>query len=167
MAYPLIALRLVKRYWKPAAVLIALLLIWLHGNQHGTQHERSKWELLTAKQSAQSARALAKAEAEARTQEQKWAAAFDVAATIQHEEMKNVQAHRDRLLSAIAAGRLRLPACPDKVPATPADSGESQAGAEGGQFAMAGEELVARLATCDEVTLERNQAVALLKAERR
>lgn len=165
MAYPLMALRLVKRYWKPAAVLIALLLIWLHGNQHGTQQERSKWELLTAKQSAQAARALAKAEAEARTQEQKWAAAFDVSAQIQHEELKNVQAHRDRLLSDIRAGRLRLKACPDQVPATSAHPGEPKAGAEGGQSAMVGE-LANRLAVCDEVTLERNQAVELLRAER-
>lgn len=155
-----------QRHWKPAAVLI-LLLIWTIGvHNDGAERERSKWELITARDAAKSAKALAKAEAEARQQEQKWAAAFDVAATIQHEEMKNVAAHRDRLLADLRAGRLRFQACPAQVPQAAADSSQPESRAEGGQPGMVGEELVARLAVCDEVTLERNQAVRLLEAER-
>ena len=161
-------IELIRRFWKPAAVLLLLLVTWLHGHHAGDVSRDREWSARWHQHIAEDMEQVAKAEAAARDQEAKWAAAFDVSAQIQHEELTNVQKHRDRLLADLRAGRLRLQACPAaQVPGPAADSGESQAGAEGGQPGLVGEELVARLATCDEVTLERNQAVELLRAERR
>ena len=160
-------IELLRRFWKPAAVLLLLLVTWLHGHHTGDVSRDREWSARWHQHIAEDATYAAAAATAARDQEQKWAAAFDVSAKIQHEELTNVQKHRDRLLADLRAGRLRLQACPAaQVSDAPADSGESQAGAEGGQPGLAGE-LVNRLATCDEVTLERNQAVELLRAERR
>jgi hypothetical protein len=154
------------KYWKPLAVLILLIAVWMHGHNSGSEHMDAKWQAIFSKQQLQAANARLAASEAARDQEQKWAAAFDAAASISHEEMKNVQAHRDRLLADLRSGRVRLQACPAaKVPAVAADSGKSPESSDSGQSAMAGE-LVNRLAVCDEVTLERNQAVELLRAER-
>lgn len=148
---------------KSAAGLVLVLLACLTTHKCTADHYKLKME----RKERVAAEQVAKYEAAARDQEQKWAAAFDAAASISHEEMKNVQAHRDRLLADLRSGRLRLQARPAaQVPDAAADSGESQAGAEGGQPGLVGEELVARLAVCDEVTLERNHAVELLKIDR-
>lgn len=155
------------KYWKPLAVVLLLILWTALVHNDGVAREDARWSARWHQHIADDMEQVAKYEAAARDQEQKWAAAFDAAASISHEEMTNVQKHRDRLLSDLRTGRLRLQACPAaQVPDAPADSGQSVAGQEAGQPGLAGEELVARLATCDEVTLERNQAVELLRAER-
>ena len=163
----LATIELLRRFWKPAAVLLLLLVTWLHGHHTGDVSRDREWSARWHQHIAEDMEQVAKAEAAARDQEAKWAAAFDVSAKIQHEELTNVQKHRDRLLADLRAGRLRLQACPAaRLPEAAADSGQPAAREEGGQPAMAGE-LVNRLAVCDEVTLERNQAVELLKAERK
>ena len=160
-------IELIRRFWKPAAVLLLLLVTWLHGHHTGDVSRDREWSARWHQHIAEDMEQVAKAEAAARDQEQKWAAAFDAAASISHEEMKNVQAHRDRLLADLRSGRVRLQACPAaRLPEAPADSGQSPESSNSGQPAMAGE-LVNRLAVCDEVTLERNQAVRLLESERR
>lgn len=160
-------IELIRRFWKPLAVLLLLLVTWLHGHHAGDVSRDREWSARWHKHIEEDMEQAAKYEAAARDQEAKWAAAFDAAASISHEEMKNVQAHRDRLLADLRAGRLRLQACPTAcLPDAPADSGQPSTAETGGQPAMAGE-LVNRLAVCDEVVLERNQAVDLLKAERK
>lgn len=153
-----VALALLRKYWKPLAVLIALLLIWLHGDRHGTQQERTKWELLTARQSATAARAIAKAESDARRQEQEWAAAMDATASLLIEENRNVAAHRDRLLAAARAGRLRLPSCPASMPEAPAGSAGRDASSGGGIPGAAGvaftEFLIAEAARADQIAAQ-------------
>lgn len=157
---------LLLKYWKPAAVLLLLLLLSNCCYQKGAEHERAKWELLTARQTAAAAIASQRSTEAARKQEADWAAAFDAAATISNEELTHVQAHRDRLLSQLRTVRVPVIPAGSGVPEAPADSGQPQTAPESGQPGLAGEELVGRLATCDEVTLERNQAVRLLEAER-
>lgn len=154
------------KYWKPAAVLLLLLVLSTCCYKAGSDATDAKWSARWHQHVAEDATLVAKAATEAREQEAQWAAAFDVTAQIQQEELTNVQKHRDRLLADLRAGRLRLPsACPARLPEAAADSGESPESSDSGQPAMAGE-LVNRLAVCDEVTLERNQAVELLRAER-
>lgn len=156
------------KYWRPLAVLVLLLVVYLTGDHNGDARRDREWSARWHQHVAEDMEQVAKAEAAARDQEQKWVAAFDAAAAISHKELANVHSHRDRLLADLRSGRLRLQACAaSQVPGPAADSGESQAGAEGGQPGLVGEELVARLAICDEVTIERNQAVELLRAERR
>lgn len=159
-------LAFLRAYWRPLAVLIVPLLFWLHGHSTGADNMDVKWQAIFSKQQLQAANARVAATEAARKQEADWVAAFDAAATIQHEEMTNVAAHRDRLLADLRAGRLSFKPARCGVPEAPADSGQPQAAPDAGQPGLAGEELVSRLATCDEVTLERNQAVRLLEAER-
>lgn len=164
MPYPLTALRLVKLYWKPAAVLIALLLIWLHGDRHGTQQERAKWELVTTRDAAKAARIAVQAERQARDQEQKWASAMDATAAALIQEKTDVEAHRDRLLAAARSGGLRVPSACPRLPeaASGSPSGDATAGwqipgAAGEPFAefLIGEaaradQIAAQLAACQE-----------------
>lgn len=155
------------KHWKAIAAVLLFILWTVFVHNDGAAREDAKWSARWHQHIAEDMEQAAKYEAAARDQEQKWAAAFDAAASISHEEMKNVQAHRDRLLADLRSGRLRLQACPAaQVSEAPADPGQLATAETGGQPAMAGE-LVNRLAVCDEVTLERNQAVELLKAERK
>jgi hypothetical protein len=110
---------------------------------------------------------VAKYEAAARDQEQKWAAAFVAAASISHEEMKDVQAHRDRLLADLRAGRLSLKPARCGVPQAPADPGQPQESQDSGQPGLVGEAITNRFAVCDEVVNERNQCVGLMDMERK
>lgn len=153
----------VRRYWKEAAMLLLLLLAYLKGG-HDTD---AKWQARWLARDRSDAVAAQKATDAARKQEADWVAAFDVAATISNEEIKNVQAHRDRLLADIRAGRLSFKPAGCPVPQAPADPGQPQAAPERGQPGLAGEELVHRFAVCDEVVIERNQCVGLLSAERK
>ena len=148
---------------KSAAGLVLVLLACLTTHKCTADHYKLKME----RKERVAAEQVAKYEAAARDQEQKWAAAFDVTAHVYQEKLTDAQKNRDRIMRDVAAGRLRLPAaCPAaQVPAVAADSGQPVAGAEGGQPAMVGE-LVNRLAVCDEVTIERNHAVELLKIDR-
>ena len=167
MVATMATIELLRRFWKPAAVLLLLLVTWLHGHHTGDTSSDREWSSRWHQHIAEDMEQVAKYEAAARDQEQKWAAAFDVSAQIQHEELTNAQKHRDRLLADLRAGRLRLQACPAaQVSDAPADSGKPSTAETGGQPAMVGE-LVNRIAVCDEVVLERNQAVELLRAERR
>ena len=154
-----------RRYWRGAAVLVILLVTWLHGHHTGDTARDREWSARWHQHVAEDATLAAKAEAAARHQEQQWAALYDAHTAQLIEENRNVAAHRDRLLSAARAGRLRLPTCPAGVPEAAAGSAPTESGAEGGQSAMVGE-LVNRLAVCDEVTLERNMAVELLRKGR-
>ena len=77
-------------YWRPIAVLILLLTVWLHGHHSGASGERAKWELIAAKQMSVQAQAMFKNSEHARKVEQDWSAAFDAAATISHEELSHV-----------------------------------------------------------------------------
>lgn len=147
-------------------MLLALLLIWLHGDHHGTAKERAKWELFVAQQAAAQAKAHQQAEAKARKQEADWAAAFDVINTIQQESLADAISRRDRIIAGLRAGRLSFRPC-SGVPEATAHPGEPEAAPDAGQSGLVGEAITARLAVCDEVTLERNQAVRLLEAERR
>lgn len=156
------------RLAKWGGLLLAVVAIWMHGHHYGVESTTQRYEYARAQDAKAASDALREAEAAARVHEQETLAAWSAAADIQHEELTHVQAHRDRLLADIRAGRLRLPsACPAHLPEAPADSATAQDGAESGQPGLAGEELVARLSTCDEVTVERNLAVELLKSERR
>lgn len=159
----LIAIQLVKRYWKVAAMLLLLLVAYMKG----AGDKDAAWEARWLSRDKAEAVAALKATNVAREQEQKWAAAFDAAAAISHEEMTNVQNHRDRLLADLRSGRVSFKPARCPVPEAAADSGQPAQGEEGRQPGLAGEELVSRLAACDEVTVERNLAVELLKSERR
>lgn len=161
-------IELLRRFWKPLAVLLLLLATWLHGHYYGVESTTQRYEYARAQDAKYAAERLAQAEADAREQEQKWSAAFDAAATIQHEELANVTAHRDRLLSQLRTVRVPVqPAGPAHLPEAPADSGQPQAAPDAGQPGLAGEELVGRLAVCDEVVNERNLLLELMQAERK
>lgn len=152
-----------RRYWRPLAVLLLLLAVWLHGDHHGDTRRDREWSARWHQHVAEDSQQVAASSEAARVREQETLAAWSAANDIQHQELTHVQAHRDRLLADLRAGRLRLPsACPAQVPAAAADPGQPQGAEEGGQSAMAGE-LVNRLAVCDEVASERNQAVRLLE----
>lgn len=165
MTDPLTAIGLVKRYWKPAAVLILLMLLSTCCYQKGAEHERNKWQVKLSAMKEQLAYNQAQAEAKARKQEADWSAAFDVISTIQQESLADAISRRDRIIAGLRAGRLSFRPC-SGVPEAPAHPGEPEAAPDAGQSGMVGEAITARLAVCDEVTLERNQAVRLLEAER-
>lgn len=151
------------KYWKPAAVLILLLIMSSCCYKAGSDATDARWSARWHQHVAEDATQVAESETAARVREQETLAAWAVANDIQHEELTNVQNHRDRLLADIRAGRLRLPTCPRSLPEAAADTGEPEAGAEGGFSGEFGEWLVSRAAVCDEVTTERNQAVRLLE----
>lgn len=162
----MIALDLLRRYWKPAAVLTILILVWLHGHKSGADNMDAKWQAIFSKQQLQAAQARVKASEAARKQEVDWSAAFDIINTIQQESLADAISRRDRIIAGLRAGRLSFRPC-SGVPEAPAHPGEPEAAPESGQSGVVGEAITARLAVCDEVTLERNQAVSLLEAERR
>lgn len=154
------------KYWKPLAVLILLMMVWLHGDHNGAERVDSRWQLVSAKAASKAARNALAAERKARKQEQEWVAAFDLSATLHQETLRDSNARRDRIIAGLRAGRLRLSTCPG-LPEAAAHPGEPEAAETGGQSGVVGEAITGRLAVCDEVTLERNQAVRLLEAERR
>lgn len=161
----LTAIDLLRRFWKPAAALLLLLVVYLTGDHNGDTRRDREWSARWHQHIAEDSQQVAASEAAARVREQETLAAWSVANDIQHKELTDVQAHRDRLLDDLRAGRLLWPGkCPAVLPQAPADTGEPEAGAEGRQPGLAGEELIARLAVCDEVVSERNQAVRLLEA---
>jgi hypothetical protein len=162
------AIALIRAYWKPLAVFLLLLMTWLHGHHTGDTGRDAVWSARWHKHVAEDATLAAAAATAAREQEHKWAAAYDLAVTIEHEETTRVRTQADRIIAGLRAGTHRLsiaPACPG-MPEAAADTPAATAGAEGGQPGLAGEELVQRLAVCDEVTLERNMAVSLMRADR-
>lgn len=159
-------LAFLRTYWRPLAVLILLMLLSTCCYQKGAEHERVKWQAKLSAMREQAAYNQAQAEAKARKQEADWAAAFDLSATIYQESYNDLQKRRDRIIADMRSGRVSLKPARCGVPQAPANSGQPQAAPESGQPGLAGEELVSRLATADEVVIERNQCVELLKAER-
>ena len=155
-----------RRYWRVFAVLLILFVTWFHGYGTGAESANQRWEYVTAKEAARNAEALAKAEAAARKQEQEWASIYEAHTAQLIEENRNVSAQAARLSARLAGLRLSLQPARCDLPQTAADSGATVAGSEGGQPGLVGEEIVARLATCDEVTNERNMAVGLMQADR-
>ena len=155
-----------RRYWRVFAVLLVMLALWLHGYGTGAESANQRWEYVTAKEAARNAEALAKAEAAASKQEQEWATIYEAHTAQLIEENRNVSAQASRLSARLAGLRLSLQPARCDLPQTAADSGATVAGKDGGQPGLAGTELVARLAACDEVTNERNMAAELLRADR-
>ena len=154
------------KYWKPLTVLLLLLAVWLHGDHNGAERVDSRWELASSRQAAKAAQNALQAERTAREQERMWVAAYDLAITLEQQETARVRTQKDRIIAGLRAGRLHLTTCPAGLPQVAADTGRADAGAEGGQSGLVGEEITARLATCDEVTNERNLAVSLMRADR-
>lgn len=153
------------KYWKPAAVLLLLLTVWLHGDHNGDTRRDQAWSARWHQHVAEDSQQVAANEAAARVREQETLAAWSAAADIQHKELTHVQAHRDRLLADLRAGRLLWPGkCPAVLPQAAADTGEPEGGAESGFSGELGAWLVNRAAVCDEVVSERNQAVRLLES---
>lgn len=159
---------LLIKYWRPLAVVITLLLIWLHGNHTGAEKANGKWEYRYA--------ILQKAAAEERTahserlrnRERQLVNDFATAANENLEQTNETLAKRDRIIADLRSGRLSWPGVCAAAEARPAatDTRQPPTGAEGGQSGLVAEEITARFALCDEVTHERNQAVSLLRAER-
>lgn len=161
-----ILIDLLRRYWKPIAVLTLLLLVWLHGDHHGTSQERKKWELFTAQQAAMQAKQHQQAEAEARKQEADWNSAFNAINAIQQESLNDAISRRDRIIASLRAGRLSFRPADCGVPQASTDSGKPEDAGESRFSGQFGEWLVSRAAKCDEVTLKLNQAVQLMRTER-
>lgn len=155
-------LAFLRAHWRTLAMLLLLLLAYLKGG-HDTD---AKWQARWLARDKADAVAAQKATNAARKQEADWAAAFDLSATMYQESYNDLQKRRDRIIADMRAGRLSFKPARCPVPQAPADPGQPQSPEDGGQSGLAGEELVSRLAQCDEVTLERNQAVRLLEAER-
>ena len=163
----MLTIELLRRFWKPIALilfLIAYAAYWDHRGAHRITVERDNRDNIAA---AAQARALVAAEEKARKQESDWNAAFAVINNIQMESLKDAMSRRDRIIAQLRAGSLRLPSDCGSVPQTAADSGQSATGSVGGQSELVAESITDRFEICDEVTLERNQAVRLLEAERK
>lgn len=156
------------KYWKPLAAMLLFILWTVLVHNDGAARDDAKWSARWHQHVAEDSQQVAANEAAARVHEQETLAAWSAAADIQQEELNHVRQNRDRLLADLRAGRLLWPGkCPAVLPQAPADTGEPEAGAEGRQPGLAGEEIIARLAVCDEVVSERNQAVRLLESWQR
>lgn len=151
----MMALTLLRAYWRPLAVVTLLLLVWLHGDHHGTKQERQRWEL----QSAKSAQAARKKEQEL--------ADFSGLLALNMQEFKDEKlAQRDRIIADLRSGRLSFsPGC--GVPEAAANPGAAAQAEDPGQPRLVAEAITDRFAACDEAINERNEAVELLRAERR
>lgn len=116
---------LLIKYWKPLAMMIALLLIWLHGDHNGAARENRKWEFRYAIMRQANAEETARLERKYRKMEQDWQTAADLLATESFADMQEKERENEKLRAAVAAGtvRLRLKATCPEVPG-PAASGE-------------------------------------------
>lgn len=169
---PLALLDGLRRYWRPLAMLLLAVLIWLHGAHHEGARVNTAWELRYAKDIATVALARQHASEDARQREQGWAAAFDVTATALIQENQDVAAHRDRLLAAARSGGLRLPAA-----CSSAHLSEATPGAGGGDAAPGGrvpgpagsaavEALIGEAARADQIAAQLQACQAVLREER-
>jgi prophage endopeptidase len=116
---------LLIKYWKPLAMMLALLLIWLHGDHNGSARENRKWEFRSALIQKANAEETARLERKYRKMEQDWQTAADLLATEAYTDLKEKERENDKLRAAVAAGtvRLRLKATCPEVPGAAA-SGE-------------------------------------------
>lgn len=166
-------LAFLARHWKPLAVILLLIGVWLHGHATGADGANQRWKVITAKRESQHAKELAAAETHARQVEQGWAAAMDATAVMLVKENQNVLAHRDRLLAATRSGRLRLSSA-----GPTADVPEAASGAGGSDAAAGGripgpvggavvEALIGEAARADQIAAQLQACQGVLRDERR
>lgn len=168
----LTAIDLLRRFWKPAAVLLLLLAVWLHGDHNGDTRRDREWSARWHQHVAEDATLAAAAERQAREEEQKWAALYD-ATTTQLEKEKD--ATDQKLAAALArhrAGGLRLPTCPaapglPEDPANPPGGTQAATGQLPGQPDQPlGEFLLTEAARADNVALQLAACQAVLRGIR-
>ena len=161
-----------RRCWKPLAVLLLLLAVWLHGDHHGDTRRDREWSARWHRHVAEDSQQVAAAERQAREEEQKWAALYD-ATTTQLEKEKD--ATDQKLAAALAryrAGGLHLPTCPaapglPEDPAHPPGGTQAPAGQLPGQpDPPFGEFLLTEAARADNVALQLGACQAVLRGIR-
>ena len=147
-------------------ILVALLCVFMYWA--GYTRASAKAQIAAAESMQEAALNAAATESVYRQRERELLSRMDAIATNAQKEISDVQKDRDRTAAALAAGKLRytIPVTAPTVPATctnPVDTpAESRA-----ELSIAAAQFLDRLAAdADEVTLERNMCVAILKSER-
>lgn len=159
------AFELVRRFWKPAAVLLLLLLTFFAGDHNGATRVGDRWEKRFAVMQRDNATARAAQEAEYRKRERELADQIAFVEQTGYALLQEKIHENEKLRAAVDAGAVRLrvkarcpslPAAPEGAPGAGVDTGgtaELDPAARPAYFALRDgiEKNAAQLTACQNV----------------
>lgn len=102
------AFELLRRYWKPLAVFILLLMTWLHGHHYGVESTTLRYEYARAQDAKYAAEQLAALDATYRKKEQDRQAEMAIADALFYQALREKAHENEKLRAAVDAGAVRL-----------------------------------------------------------